>query len=463
MPPRRNHHASWLAVAIASVALGAGAHANGRAPYTNGVYFQPNDNQSIYVRTTFGLFVSHDAGCSFRWTCEDSIGYGGTFDPDYAVAADGSLYATTYAGLRISRDGGCTFAFAPAPLTGQWVDGIDLGSNGDVWVVTSNAAAPNDVFRSTDGGVSFASAGLSAPATLWSSILVAPSDPMHVYVTGFDQQESDTGSGSGSGSGSGAGPIAHLFSTTDAGSNWTASPLAGVEYGEAPRVVVAAVDPTNAQNVFVVSVGQAPPGDALYRSTDGGATLAKVLATSQPIVGVVILDASTVYVAAGTNAAGGGAFRSTDGGATFTADPTAPQLVCLGKRPDGTLVGCANNWDPDFMAVTTSSDGTSWQKVMRFAELDGVLDCPAGTIDHDDCDQVQWPSIQAQYGVIGPSSCPSATDVEVPDDAPSGPSTKPPAGCCGAGDGSPIGFAVLAVLVVWIVGARTTARRRHAG
>src|SRR5689334_2335726 len=97
-----------LALAAALAALAAlrapAAHANGRPPVTNGVFFRPGDNDTIFVRTTFGLLVSHDNGCSFRWTCEQNIGYGGMFDPKYAVAADGTLFATTFTGLRISRD-----------------------------------------------------------------------------------------------------------------------------------------------------------------------------------------------------------------------------------------------------------------------------------------------------------------------------------------------------------------------
>ena len=86
--------------AVAAVLCPAVALANGRPPLTNGVHFQPGDNHSLYVATTFGLLVSHDDGCSFRWICEQNVGYGGTFDPKYRIAADGTIFATTYTGLR---------------------------------------------------------------------------------------------------------------------------------------------------------------------------------------------------------------------------------------------------------------------------------------------------------------------------------------------------------------------------
>ncbi|HEY1811173.1 MAG TPA: hypothetical protein VGG74_02395 [Kofleriaceae bacterium] len=417
-----------LLLVLATTAL---AHANGRPPYTNGIYFQANDNQSIYVRTTFGLLISHDGGCSFRWTCEDSIGYGGTYDPEYAIANDGSLYATTYTGLRVSRDGGCTYS---TEMSGRYIGSIALGSNGDVWAVTSDPAAPNDVLRSVDGGNTFGSAGLGSSSLLFNSVEVAPTDPMTVYTTGYLQM------GSG----------AHLYATTNAGSAWTDEPLANLIYGEAAVITVPAIDPTNPMIVFLVSVGASPPGDLLYRSTDGGATFAKVLATTQPIANVVAVDGTTVVVASGT----GGSYRSTDGGATFAVLATAPQLLCLGKRPDGTLVGCGANWDPDFMAVAATSDAATWTKMFRFAELDGVVDCPAGTVDHDDCDVEEWPTISAQFGVSGPS-CAGATDVPIDAGTSGAAETGAKSGCGGCADSggdAPIGFAVIAALAVLAAG-----------
>ena len=412
-----------LLLVLASTAL---AHANGRAPYTNGIYFQANDAQSIYVRTTFGLLISHDGGCSFRWTCEDSIGYGGTYDPEYAIGSDGSLFATTYTGLRVSRDGGCTYS---TPITGRYIGSIDLASTGDVWAVTSDGGMPNIVLHSVDNGNTFGSAGMPASSLLWNSVKVAPSDPMSVYVAGYQ-----LGSG------------AHVFTTANAGSAWTDEPLAGLAYGETPLVTIAAVDPTNAMTVFADSVGASPPGDLLYRSIDGGATFTQVLATTQPIANVVDVDGNTVVVASGT----GGSFKSIDGGATFAPIPTAPQLLCLGKRPDGTLVGCGNNFGPDFMAVAATSDTTTWTKMFRFAELDGALDCPAGTVDHDDCDQQMWPMLASEFGVIGPS-CASATDVPI-DAALTSTGPSPGKSGCSGSDGAPIGFAVLALIAVAGVG-----------
>ncbi len=113
---RPGRRLAWRCLVIACALLvPAVIHANGRPPATNGVHFRPGDNQAIYVSSTFGLLVSSD-GCHFYWLCEDNIGYGGEFDPAYAVSSTGTIFATTFHGLRVSRDGGCSFTTATAQL-----------------------------------------------------------------------------------------------------------------------------------------------------------------------------------------------------------------------------------------------------------------------------------------------------------------------------------------------------------
>src|SRR5437879_1853679 len=130
-----------LALALAASA----AHAGGRAPLTNGVYFRAGDPHSLYVRTTFGLLISHDDGCTMRWVCETAIGYGGLFDPKYAIATDGTIFATTFSGLRVSRDGGCTFTTNASLPADTWIDALELAPSGEVWIGTATSGAPNDV------------------------------------------------------------------------------------------------------------------------------------------------------------------------------------------------------------------------------------------------------------------------------------------------------------------------------
>ena len=413
------------------------AYANGRPPLTNGIYFQPNDPHSLYVRTTFGLLISHDDGCTMHWVCEQNLGYGGSFDPKYAIATDGTIYATSpAAGLRVSRDGGCSFASTPTIPADAWTDALDIGPTGEVWVATATSAAANNVYSSTDNGMTFQARGMLSSTIWWKSVKVAKTNAMRIYVGGYEV--------AGVLPDGGTAPLAHLAHSDDDGAHWTESPLAGVMLGAVPILYVDAVDPQNADVVYVASSGANPPnGDILYRSSDAGMTFTQVVATSDAITNVVIRDANTVIAATQL----GGSFISTNGGTAFQAMAGPPQLGCLGQAPDGTLIGCGANWMPDNMAVAKSSDAQSWTKVWRFVEMYGPLDCPAGTPEHDVCGDQFWPNLQTQFACTGPS-CGSLQGkvygVSAPEPAPK----KKSGGCCDAG-GTP-GFVWIGFVALWL-------------
>jgi hypothetical protein len=408
--------------ALLLLLLPAVALANGRPPATNGVFFKPDDANSIYVRSTFGLLISRDNGCSYRWVCEKAIGYGGEFDPKYAVATDGTIFATTFRGLHLSRDGGCTWSVAtadqpdgPGKIDDIWIDALDIAPNNDLWVATAESAMPNDVYRSLDNGQTFSPRN-RASATVWyKSVKVARKDPQRVYVTGYQVQPT---------------PQAHFYWSETGGDTWDESPLAGVRFGGTPVLFASAVDPENTDTVMMTSQAANGEGDVLYRSIDGGETFTQVLETTAEIRDVLFRPDGTVYVATVT-----GTFRSNDRGATFLPLPGTPQLACIGQSSDGQLFGCGTNWDPDFKAVAKSVDATTWDKAFRFVELAGPLECGAGTTAATECDPM-WPALQAQFGATGPACL-------APPDA-----TPPPkkAGCCDAGEGELGAFA----LVGWL-------------
>jgi uncharacterized protein (TIGR03382 family) len=138
---------------------------------------------------------------------------------------------------------------------------------------------------------------------------------------------------------------------------------------------------------------------------------------------------------------GGPAYRSTTNGVSFDPMPAAPQLACLGKGPDGNLVGCGANWQPDYEAVAKSTDGAaSFSKVWRFVELAGPLDCPAGTTEYDTCNQEMWDNVKAQFAATGPTCGANV----VPDGANGDPTPKKTGGCCDAGSSAPVGL-------VWVL------------
>jgi hypothetical protein len=438
----------WLPAAV--VLCPMVALASGRAPLTNGIHFQPGDDHALYVATTFGLLVSHDDGCSFRWICEQNLGYGGTFDPKYRIARDGAIFATTYTGLRVSRDGGCSFATAtaelppgdPGRIAGAWVGAIDIAPTGDVWVATANSGSPNDVYRSTDNGRTFTPSGLASPTIWWKSVAVAPSRAARIYATGYQVAGALPDGGQ-------TPPTTHLEISDDTGAHWQESPLTGVGFGAMPLIYVLGVDPADPDVVLIASsLANASVGDRLYRSSDGGMTWTDVLDTASPIIDLAFEQTGIVMVAT----LGAASVQSADRGASFQPLAGAPQLACVGQRGDGAVFGCGANWDPDFKAVARTSDGATWGKVFRFVELAGPVACPAGTAEHDTCGGL-WPAVQQQFGATGPTCGVEPT----PDNPP--PPKKKSGGCCDAG-GSSGGLGAIALAA--LCGGATLRRRRRA-
>jgi MYXO-CTERM domain-containing protein len=409
-------------IVVTAALVPALALANGRAPVTNGVFLQPGDPHSLYVRTTFGLLVSHDDACTFRWVCEQSIGYGGEFDPKYAIATDGTLFATTFKGLRVSRDGGCTWTTATDEI---WIDALDIGPTGEVWIATAETAAASDVYRSIDNGMTFQHRGMLSPNIWWKSVKVAPSRPQRVYVAGYQVAGQ---------------PQAHLLRSDNGGDSWTELPLTGLAFNAVPTILVKAVDPTNPDVLMVSSLGANGDGDRLYRSENGGDTFVEVQATADSIRDVVYHGATVVIAGIA------GSYESVDGGKTFQPAAATPHLACLGER-NGKLLGCGTNWDPDFMAVAESTDVTTWSKLFRFVDLAGPLSCPAGTPTHDSCEPL-WPTLQQQFGATGPTC-------GLQPDAPPPPPPKT-GGCCSSDGAGGTSAGMLAA----IVGLALARRRR---
>jgi uncharacterized protein (TIGR03382 family) len=372
--------------------------------------------------------ISHDDGANFYWVCEQNIGYEGTFDPKYRIGAGGQIYATTFEGLRVSRDGGCSFSTATegqSPksagyLAGVWVDAIDVGSDGAVWVATAEAGRPNDVYRSTDDAMTFSPLGLASTTVWWKSVVVAPSNAQRAYVTGY--QVTQTGPDGGP-----IPPTVHLFRTDDGGANWTMLGIAAFNLGTSPLLLAEAVATDDPQLVFVRSVRAVlPMGDKLYRSTDAGETFTEVLTTTDTIRDVVMRADGTVLVATQM----GGVHRSTDRGATFQTIADLPQAACLGDRGDA-LFACGANWEPDFFALGRGNDAVSWSQVFRFVQMKGPLSCPVGTMQRDLCEARLWPSIAEDFGIVPPGGEPAPRE---------------PGGCCDA-QAAPVAPALGGVLV----------------
>jgi photosystem II stability/assembly factor-like uncharacterized protein len=432
---------SWSILVATLVCLQATAEANGRFPQTVDVHVQPGDDQVILLAATFGLLISRDGGATFRWVCEETIGYGGIFDPDYAMATDGTIFATTFEGLRVSRDGGCTW-LTIADLSSHWVQEVEVGPDGVVWAATASSNMPNDVFLSTDNGQSFQATNVPVRDVFWKSLRVA-ADGQRVYISGYKVAESTDGGV--------LGPQAFVLRSDDRGASWTQLPLTDVELGSQAWFFVEGVSPTDPDVVFARSLGvNSSIGDALYRSSDAGQSWVRVLDTANRMVAFVIRKNGEVVVGTETD----GVHISASGGdaGSFIRMET-PQMRCVAENSAGELLACGANWEPDFFALGRSQDGQDWQKVFRFSEIDSAYPCEAGTTQYDICEAKRWPALCEMFQCKGTGPLPADAGA----DAGTGDGGK--GGCCDASPGAARSSAVLAMLLLLLWTA--TGRRRR--
>jgi hypothetical protein len=365
-------------VLVLVLALAAGtAAAKSRLPETKTVAFDDGD-QTILIGTTVGMLISHDDGATWRWTCEQNIGYFGIWDPVYALSPAGTIFAGLPDGLSISRDGGCTFTRAPGiPLAKD----IQVAADGAIWVVTSGGGVTNGAFVSRDDGVTFQATALSSTTDFYRRVRVAPSDPSRVYVTGYRLGTAIT-------------PL--LFRSGDGGTTFVELPFA---FGAETQDPALGVSPTDPDVLFVRVDGL---DDWVLRSEDAGATFTSVLQLAGENVDAFAARADGSLYWLGSKEDPIGIRISTDHGLTWEAAPQQLAMTCVGERPaDGDVFACADNWEPDWMALARSTDGVTWTKVFRFRELScsAELECPPGSGHHEEYCPAVWAEMLDDLGL----------------------------------------------------------------
>jgi hypothetical protein len=450
----QRHSARLLALGLAFVvapglAMTGDARANGRYPAQQDVMFRPGSPDWIYSIVTFGMIVSSDDGASFRWICEEAIPYGGTYDPDYAVLPDGTIYATTYDGLRVTHDDGCTWNDPPAPVAGLLPAQVERGGDGAIWL---GLADPDDknVYVSRDGGASFEVTTLGG-ASWWNSIAVAPSDPQRVYVSGYKIPTDGS-------------DVTHvIYRTIDGGATWEPISVAPFIINIGAKVFVDAISPTNPDVVYVrvTRTGDTKhPGNAIYRSTNGGESFEKIYEVADELR---VLQRADGQVIIGSKVKGSVVSPSGDPD-SFVEVASPPEVACLREREDGTLFVCGSNWKPDNFAIARSTTFGNWQPVMAFVDMVGPVACPAGTPQHDTCQVRRWCSIEDQFQIDGHEiDCTIDAGVVEPGVDAADPVHTEPGGCCsaggaGAGAGAGAGLLGLAVAAMLWPGRRRRGR-----
>ncbi|MEK6607522.1 MAG: hypothetical protein AABZ30_07670 [Myxococcota bacterium] len=402
----------------ASAALGVlvstAALANGRAPAPISIAVPGAEPTMMLLGSTFGLVASDDGGGSWWWFCEQAIGYGGVYDPRFAVGPDGDLWAPVPLGLARSRDDGCGFERTEAPLAG--LAPTDLVVAGGVIYATA-AAEPSEpgrglLLRSLDGGATF-EALLETERAL-HGIAVSGDDPDRLYV-GATEEDPDA---------------AWLLRSDDGGQSFAE---AGIDLDD-----IVAVRPVgawgNAPSVVLV-IADREAGSVLLRSEDGGATLDAVQESFGRLSGFAMDGAEGVFASSVAD----GIYRSSDGGRSFVRE-TSPRASGLAWRSPYLY---ATGTPSDGFALGRSADGAlGFERVMALDEIDGPRACPTGTPEADVCAPL-WPGVALSLG-IDPTAARDggATDAAPPGDSGSSiDGAEPdhaPAGGCACSLGKPL-------------------------
>lgn len=402
--------APTLGALLAFSGVTSDALANGRMAATATVSNDPSAPSRIVVGATFGPLISDDAGATWRWSCEENVGYSGVYDPAYLVTPTGTIVATTEGGLRISRDRGCSYGIAPE-VEGRGAIDVAVGPDGRVWAAITAQSAEPSVWVSGDDAVTFASAGLGRLRTAWRSIRVAPTDGDRVFVSGYLIPTS------------GGATSTPLLYRRESDGGWTEIPFAAPE---AEEIAVIAVDPADEDVVYAMVAGITE--DRLFRSDDGGVSWDLVLTLDGFLTGFVSPEGGHPGVVLSKLGSG---WRSTDGIA-WTPTETAPHGFhpCLARRPDGGLISCGNNTDFERLAIVTSDDDfATLEGSFRFTDIEGPLECPGVAGVHNDVCVPTWPSIRDGLGMLGRDAAPAADAVTTPD----APGTGGGGGGCGCG------------------------------
>lgn len=435
----RTSIAASIAAMLGAAVGAAPAHANGRLPSIVSIHQRPG-SEDLALWSTWGLLVARGER-RFRWMCENALKVGGAFDPDIVFRADGSMVIATFEGVLINKDG-CTFE--PTGLGAKFISRIAEGPDGALYAAAVEAT-DGAIYKSTDGGATFPSkSSPGMPNDWWESLEVAPSNAQRLYLSGFR-----FAAGSKT-------PL--VFRSDNGGMTWADGvtvPQAGT--GTVSDTSIVGIGRQNPDLVFAkvtYALGDSTPTDRIYRSTDAGATWTPVLTAPAALTAFEIRRDGTVLAATVS-----AAWSSSDNGATFTEFAAGLQVSCLEELEDGTLLACGQNYEPDFMAVASSTDARSWSKVFRFSEAAGPVDCAVGTLQCDTCQLLLWCGLREQLGIeADPTTC----AIDGPDGSTcGGPLPEEASGCCGVATGGdePPTTALLAALGALIWSRRPRPRR----
>lgn len=363
---------SALLGACLVLALPSPARANGRFPASSALVVSPATDDLLAVRATYGVLISHDHGQTWDWVCEQALGFVGTADPPLTLSQSGAVALAKFDGLQVSPDTGCAWSHAAGALGSAFVaDVATRPGNGHAVVAVAQAATladagadagagfPSQVWQSTDDGATWAPLGSAfAPGWVADTIEVSASDPHRLYVTVSR--------------GTGASREAQLLVSTDDGVTFAASAIP-IDPQNEPSAFIGAVDPSDADKVYVRTGGLPNAPSRLLVTTDRGAHFTAALSLKGPMQGFALsVDGADVF--AGGPADGLLSAKASD---LVFAPRASLHVQCL-RATANELWACSDEASGFVVGVSTD-EGATFAPRLHLGGLRGALACPTGS------------------------------------------------------------------------------------
>jgi hypothetical protein len=345
--------AAWLFGTAALLAVSP-AGANGRYPLSNQLVVGPKDPAHIAVRATFGLVLSADRGKSWHWVCEAAAQFVNGEDPPIEVTANNSLIVASSQAFTTSADFGCNWAL---PESEQAIvdSDVDPGNPERVVSAASRFDAGKYSFalrQSLDNGATWQQLGVPAEGYVMT-LAIAPTDPRRIYV-------STTSLSDGTPS---------VVRTDDEGASWHPFVLPTTD---APVPYIAAIDPVNADRVYV----RAPAsqgGDVLLVSENAGKDWKQILKARGTLAGFAVSpDGAQLAVGGPTDSVQ--LASATDYAFTPVSDVG---VTCLTWTADG-IFACADQKTAGFSVGLSTDEGAHFEPLFEPSQLTLQV-CAAGT------------------------------------------------------------------------------------
>jgi uncharacterized protein (TIGR03382 family) len=268
----------------------------------------------------------------------------------------------------------------------------------------------------------------------YSSMMFTPSDATKIYVSGYRIAQSQKS--------------LLLYKSIDSGATFTAMGQTGLpaQPASSSTISIVGVDPANPSILYArVTFANGSFGDTVYKSTNAGQSWTTLRHKADTISFLVRSNGDLVI---GTPTLG--AEVSNNGGTSWTPLTSPPHINCLVENSAHEVWACTQNYDAmtgsgsavtpgDGYGIMKTTDLASWTPVLKYQDITGPVDCPAGTKQHDECVLTNWCGLRMQLGITatGGIDC-SALGVDAPPDGGSNTHITPPGskGCCDTGSGA---------------------------